>query len=211
MDMSDAKKALKVAAARLTVKKESADAAIAGLQARRAELKDGLAQARSAGETQLAEDVADALSGVESQLDSQLELQATIESSLQQALQEYQGVDGLKSQLDRAELQATVGRLSTSDPFAPSAEDRALQNARSGIGDLDAQAQLQRELGADARQIRDVEDRLAALRNEDPEAKARAQLAALKAARTHRTPTPSEAESDAGPSAVAPKKPKRTL
>ncbi len=211
MDISQAKKALKVAAARLTVKKQAADATIARLEVRQTELKDGLAQAKSAGESQLAADVGQALEGIESQLASQLDLRCSIESSLQDTLREHQGADGLKSQLEREQLQATVSQLSTSDPFEPSAEDRALSNAREGISDLQAQVQLDRELGAEARQDRELEGRLRALRSEDPDAAARAQLAELKAARSARPSDGPEVSADEAAGQTPPKKPKRTL
>lgn len=214
MEIAEAKKALKQAAAALLVKKEQTQAEVKALEARATELADGEARASAAGDADLLSDVRSARADVEQRLRLQSELLASLEKDLADSLAELRNLDGLVGQSERARLVGTVGRLTDNDPFAPSAEDRALANARDGILEMEARAEVHAEMAAEAQRDSDVEQRLAALDQQDKDAAARAELAALKAARKGQgsAPAASEPAADTPSSEPAPpKKPKRTL
>jgi hypothetical protein len=178
--------------------------AAASQLARKERLEEELQRLRRALALQPDDTLAEAVAEKESLL-------ATVEHDLQESLQELRSFDGLKDDLRRATLQREVGRLTTEDPFAPSAEARALENVRGHIETLDAQAEVMAELGAEAKASEDARRKLARMDAESREAAAKAQLAALKAAR-QKAPAPG-ADPAADPEAppAPPTKPKRTL
>jgi len=206
MDVADAKRTIKKAAAALLVKKEAAAARVMKLQARRDELAAGLQQAQALADSEQAEQLQASLRDAEQHLDLEQQVLAKVEADLQDTLRDLDALPGLQSQGERAALQAKVSALSSSDPFALSAEDRALDNVRGAISELDAQVKLQAELAGEA------EPTLS--RAEAKQAKEdaiRAQLAALKAKKSQAA-VESSAEPASSADAPAPKKrSKRTL
>ncbi len=206
MDVADAKRTIKKAAAALLVKKEAAAERVMKLQARRDELAAGLQQAQALADSAQVEQLQASLRDAEEHLDLEQQVLAKVEADLQDTLRDMDALPGLQSQGERAALQAKVSALSASDPFAISAEDRALENVRGAILGLDAQVKLQAELAGDAEP--------ALSRAEAQQAKEdaiRAQLAALKA---NKKQAASEAPAEPASEADAPatkKRSKRTL
>lgn len=204
MDISDAHKTVKKAAAALTVKKEAAQAALERQQEHVRALMDGEASAQAARDPALLAEVQSALRDAQGQLALQEEVLSKVDSDLQETLQDLEGMKGLKSQGERARLQGQVAQLSGADPFELSATDRALNNVRGNIGELEARVKLHAELNPRP-PAPDPEARDAALR---------AELAALKAARG-RAPAPGVSKTLDAPTEAepAPKttRPKRTL
>lgn len=90
---------------------------------------------------------------------------ADANATYQEILGDVRAVQDAAKQHERLVDRAPVDALRNADPFAVSAEDVALDNVRRHIEQLDAEASLTQD---DAPK-------------EDPEAKARAQLAELKA------------------------------
>lgn len=206
MDAADAKRTIKKAAAALLVKKDAAAERVQRLQARRDEFATGLQQAQALADSAQIEQMQASLRDAEEHLDLEQQVLAKIETDLQDTLRDMDALPGLQSQGERAALQAKVSALSASDPFAVSAEDRALENVRGAISELDAQVKLQAELAGEA------EPTLSRAEAKQAEEDAiRAQLAALKAKKNQQA-----VETPAGPASEgdtpAPKKrSKRTL
>ena len=205
--LAEAKAALKKAAAAQMVRKERHEAKVAQLKARRAELADGEARAEAAAEPELLADVRRALVSLDEALALEEDLLATAEHDLQESLRELNEIPDLARKMERATLKREVLSTTTSDPFAVSAEDRALENARNAIAELEARVEIESELAAESQQERDLQRRLRALDREDKDAAARAELEALKAAKQNK---PSSQASD-GDASAPKKKPKRTL
>jgi len=211
MEIAEAKKQLKRAAAALMVKRDETRAEVAALEEKAAQLADGEARAQAAGEAALLAEVRTARGDVEERLALQRDLLATLEHDLSESLRELEALDGVASEGERARLMSQVARLTGSDPFAISPEARALENARDGIAELEARLEVEREMAADADSARDLERRLAALDREDRDAAARAELEALKAKRRGAAKPEPSAEADASDDPAPSKRPKRTL
>lgn len=179
--IADAQAKLKKLAASTMVQKEQREAELAQLKAKVEQLEADRALAIEAGEDALALEVSSLLTDLQeqvSQKDGELALaEQTYQEVLTDLKQLRKDAPKLSADLAHAEAMAPV----RSDPFDMSLENRALDNARRGIQELDAQVTLDRELNAEAEQDRETQRKLRALEKEQADAKARAQLAELKA------------------------------
>lgn len=211
MDIAEAKKALRKAAANLLAHKEGANKRIATLEKQQAELREGAERARAAGEAELEAEARAALETTEARLATDRELLSTLERDYADSMRELEELDAANSDAERARLVSAVNDLVGGDPVLESFGDRALENARRGIYELEARVELDRELSAERAQEQDLSQRLAALDEVDADTAARAELAKLKAQRrTSNLPeAPDDTADDEGP-AAKPKK-KRTL
>lgn len=135
------------------------------------------------------------------------------EADLSGALRQFDDLAKVKTQTERDVLRAVVAGATSRDPFSRDPADVALANVREHIGELGARVRLNDELAG----VSAVDAPAAPVVREDPEAKARAILAELKAKKRGASPAASSTSGDAvgsGPDAngpaPAPKK-KRTL
>jgi hypothetical protein len=150
--MTDAKDAIDEA--RIRIKK-----AAASMLVRKEKLEEELVRAKAA----------------DSPLVPELEEQVDVaEADYQGALTELRELADLAKDFEQEQLRGVVRNASSSDPFSPSAVDRALENVRNHIGELEARVSLDRELQGVAQEPR-VQERV------DKDAALREQLAALKA------------------------------
>lgn len=97
------------------------------------------------------------------------------EADYQRSFRQLQEGPKLEDELERATLLRQVRALESSDPFDPSAEEVALSNVREAAAELEAELRIGEELsGRDGSQEAP---------RPDPEARAREELARLKAER----------------------------
>lgn len=142
-------------------------------------------------------------------------LLAELEMDLDESKQQLREIDGLKDDLQRAGLKRQVNELTSADPFSADPVDRALENVREHIQELDARAEVMAELAGEARSAEELRRKLASMTAQERDAAARAQLEELKAARKAleeavvQSAASKPAQSDDPP--PPPTKPKRTM
>lgn len=180
--MTDAKDAIDEA--RIRIKK-----AAASMLVRKEKLEEELARAKAADSPLVPE--------LEEQLD-------VAEADYQGALKEFRDLAELAKDYEGDALRAQVRSASSPDPFMPSAVDRALENVRNHIGELEARVSLNADLERAGKEQR-VQERV------DREAAAREQLAALKAKKRGELPAPKSEGEGEGDEPTEPPKKKRTL
>lgn len=209
--IAEARSKVKQIAARMLVRKEALEQELKLLEADKAKVQREAELALSQDREDLAERILGSGIELDGRITAKREELALAEQDYRNALGDLDDLKRVAAESERAGLRAVVDGAVAADPFATSAEDRALENVRSHIADLEARVSLDRDLSA-----RDSER--SKLDREIAELKARQQLAELKAKRaglaapaapSSSTTAPDEAPSqDDGP---PPGTPKRTL
>lgn len=199
--LRNARQTLRRAAAAQLSRKEAIAEEVARLEAR---LQEARAEAESASAERL-ESWAETLAELEARLEARRSEAEEAEADLEATLDQLEETGRLRGQLERSQQLGAVRAATSSDPFDPSAETEALENARSAILELEARAEVLAEL----HEGRAPERPSAELK----EARARAELERLKAARRVREAKASadDPSSADAPDPVRAEKPKRTL
>ena len=178
--MDDAIKKVKQLAASALARKERLAEEVLALEAekrhREAERELAISSDDDATALQLTQLVQD--------LDARLELKRgevdAADDAYREIVADLRSVQDAAKEHDRLAARAPID-AALPDPFAPSAEDAALENVRRHIDELGARADLEDELGAQRKTDRELEQKVAKLDAQEAEAKAKAQLAELKA------------------------------
>lgn len=202
--VQEAKTQLRSLAGRSLARKESLEAQLKRTEADLEDLGARAEAAVDAGDDATAQEILTLRTEVEAKLDAQRTALAEAEATHDEVLAKLKETDQLASRAEADALRATVASLASPDPLSPSAVDTALENARSGILEAEARADLERELSGAADPKLDREFRALAAR--EREEKARAELERLKASRKPKKDEPSEPTG-----AGRPKGSKRTL
>jgi len=206
--MSDAKDALVEAraklrqlAARALARKEALEEELARFEAKKKTLAADLRTIDSAGRDDLRAEASTIGGEIDARIDALATGIAAAEQQRREALDELSETERSGRDLERLELRAAID--AGGDPHAPSPVERALENVRSHIADLEARAELERDLAGPETRDRARIDR------ELSELEARAQLEALKAKKKPRAPEPTEEPKDDSETPAG--RPKRTM
>ncbi len=166
---------MKKIAGRIMARRDRHQRAIDELVAQQAELHKNLELAEAAHEPELLADIMSMLTLVEERLAIETEARDVADVDYQQVLEDAGTLErDLRSQ-EGAVLRGQAQSITDNDPFLPSPQERALENVRSAISNLEAQVKVNEELSSRPRPA-----------PVDREAMARARLAELKAARGER-------------------------
>jgi phage shock protein A len=203
--MDDAIKKVRQLAASALARKEKLEEQLTAREAEKRQKEADREVALSADD----DEVALGLTQQINELTSRVELKRgevdAADSSYRDILGDLRSVQDAAKEHERLAARAPIDKAIAADPFDMSAEDAALDNVRRHIDTLSAQADLDDELGASRKADRELEQKMAAIEKQEAEAKARAQLAELKAKRKPKE-TPAAAEGE-----EPPKKPKKTM
>ncbi len=210
--MDDAVKKVRQLAASALARKEQLEGEVAALEAdkRRREADRELAlssddDALALQLTRMVEDLVQRLALKRSEVEAQ-------EDAYREIVGDLRSVQDAAREHERLVQRVPVDSAALPDPFATSAEDVALENVRRHIDELSARAELEDELGASQKADRELSRQLAELERQEAEAKARAQLAELKAKRKTDAPAvPADPGPETPEEPPPAKKPKKTM
>jgi phage shock protein A len=210
--MDDAIKRVRQLAARALVRKEKLESELAALEAEKRQRETDLDRAISAEDDEIALRVTEMIGLLGERIEHKRSEVSEAEESYRQILADARAVQDAAKEHERLVQRAPIDAILGGDPLAASAEDAALENVRQHIEQLSAEAELNDELGASRRQERELSRKLADLEKQDAEARARAQLAELKAKKKKTAEgAPREAAAEGPPQNEPPKKPKKTM
>ena len=203
--IAEARAKVKQIAARMMVRKEALEKELAQLEADKAKVQREAELALSQDREDLAERILESGIELDGRISGKREELALAEQDYKSALADLDDLKRVAAESERAGLRAVVDGAVSADPFAMSAEDRALENVRGHIAELEARVSLDRSLNAESAERSKLDREIAEL-------KARQQLAELKAKRAGlAAPAPSASADDAAAPDGPPGPPKRTL
>jgi chromosome segregation ATPase len=188
---------MKPLVARMLARRDAARAELSVLETERAKLQAEAEAMRAADRGELAEALGSALTELDAQLAQQREAAAQAEVAFREAAADMAQLEHDEDNAERATLRGIVDSASglAGDPLSASPEDAALARVREHARELEARVGLDRELSGARTTGRTLDGVGAAATGTgappaaplDPEAQARAQLAALKEARKKRS------------------------
>lgn len=187
---------MKPLVARMLARRDAAQAELAVLEAERTKLQAEAEAMRAADRGELAEALGSALTELDAQLAQQREAAALADAAFREAAADMAQLERDEDDAERATLRGIVDSASRAagDPLSSSPEDAALARVREHARDLEARVSLDRDLSSARASGRTLDGAGGVTPGAtppaaplDPEAQARAQLAALKEARKKRT------------------------
>ena len=182
---------LKRVAARVLTRRDETKGKLARLTARRDELSRDRELAEAAGDAELQADIDRSLGDLSEQIELFEAQHAEAVSTFDQIKEDLSRLDNLEAEARVDTVRRTADALTSGgDPYAPSAEDVALENARNAILELESRLEVERELSGETTQRRDIERKLRELDAAERDAQARKTLEALKEAKKEKDGDP---------------------
>lgn len=171
-------------AARALARQEASERALARLRARRDQRARDRARAETSGDPDLVADIDRSLEDLDAQLDLANAQHADATATFDAVKKDLSRLETLEAEARVEHVRRTAGAITSGgDPFAPSAEDIALENARNAILELEARLEVMREMAGESENARDAARKVRQLEEAERDARAQETLDALKQAK----------------------------
>ena len=186
-----ARKDLKRISARVLARREETERQLLGLNARRDQLARDRPLAEASGDANLLADIDRSLEDLEAQIELLNAQHTEAVSTFDEIKNDLKRLEGLEAEARVDHVRRTADALTSGgDPYTPSAEEIALENARHAILELEARLEVERELAGESVAARDTARKLRELEAAERDAQAKKTLDTLKEARKKKDEDP---------------------